>query len=74
MKDNAGYGFVPSPNSSKKELPEARKANPPVVNNYFTFVSNELRMAIDLQAVLFVALMVVLAFGLIRLSSVGLRA
>jgi hypothetical protein len=74
MNDNPGYGFVPPPNSPKKELPEAPKANPPVVNNYLTFVSNELTMAIDLQAVLFVALMVVLVFGLIRLSSVGLRA
>lgn len=67
MSDNPGFGFVPPPNSSKKELPEAPKANPPVVNNYFV-------MAIEPQAILFVALLIVLVFGLVRLSSVGLRA
>jgi len=67
MSDNPGYGFVPSPSSPKKELPEPPKANPAVVNNYFT-------IAIDPQAVLFVALLVILVVSLIRMGPMGLRA
>ena len=68
MNDNTGYGFVPSPSSpKKKELPEAPNTGPGVVNNYFT-------IAIDPQAVLFVALLVVLAIVVIRLGPIGLRA
>ena len=68
MNDNPGYGFVPSPNSpKKKELPEAPNTGPAVVNNYFT-------IAIDPQAVLFVALLVVLVIVVIRLGPIGLRA
>jgi hypothetical protein len=67
MSDNPGYGFVPSPSSPKKELAEAPKENPPVVNNYFT-------MFIDPQAVLLVALLMILAIALIRLSPTALRA
>src|SRR5437879_10616721 len=66
MSDNPGYGFVPSPSSPKKEL-EAPKANPAVVNNYFT-------VAIDPQSVLLVVLLVVLMMAIIRLSPTGLRA
>jgi hypothetical protein len=65
MSDNPGYGFIPSPSSPKKEL-EAPKANPAVVNNYFT-------VAIDPQAVLLVFLLVILVIGLARLSSIGLN-
>jgi hypothetical protein len=66
MSDNPGYGFVPSPNSPKKEL-EAPKENPAVVNNYFTITINP-------QAVLFVTLLVILVIVIIRLGPVGLRA
>jgi hypothetical protein len=66
MSDNPGYGFVPSPDSPKKELPEPPEVNPAVVNNYFT-------VAIDPQAVLLVFLLVILVIGLTRLSSIGLN-
>jgi hypothetical protein len=66
MSDNPGYGFVPSPSSPKKEL-EVPKANPAVVNNYFT-------IAIEPQAVLLVVLLVVLVMAMTRLSPMGLRA
>jgi len=68
LSDNPGYGFVPSPESQgKKELPEVPKTSPAIVNNFFT-------VEVNLQVVLFVALLVVLVLGLIRLSSIGLRA
>ena len=68
MNDNPGYGFVPSPRSpKKKELPEAPNTGPGVVNNYFM-------IAIDPQAVLFVALLVVLVIVAVRLGPIGLRA
>jgi hypothetical protein len=67
MSDNPGYGFVPFPNSSKKELPEPPKASAPVVNNYFT-------LYIDPRAVLFAALLVVFIIATIRLGPMGLKA
>jgi hypothetical protein len=67
MSDNPGYGFIPSPSSPKKELPEVPKASPAVVNNYFT-------MAIDPQAVLLVTLLVILVIAIVRLGPVGFRA
>jgi hypothetical protein len=67
MSDNPGYGFVPSPTLPKKELPEAPNTCPTVVNNYFT-------IAIDLQAALFVAFLVVFIITVIRLGPIAVRA
>jgi hypothetical protein len=66
MSDNPGYGFVPSPSSPKKEIVEPPTANPTVVNNYF--------ITINPQAILFVALLVILVIGLTRLGPLTLRA
>jgi len=67
MSDNPGYGFVPSPNSPKKELTETPTANPPVVNNYFT-------IALNTEAFLFLVLLVILVIGITRLGPMVLKA
>ncbi len=61
MNDDPKWGFVPSPNSPKKrQLPETTP-NPErkVVNNYFTVL-------IDPQAVLIVAILIVVMIAAFR--------
>ena len=61
MNDDPKWGFVPSPNSpKKKQLPETTQ-NPvrKVVNNYFTVL-------IDPQAVLIVAILIVVMIAAFR--------
>jgi hypothetical protein len=68
MNANPGYGFVPSPDSpKKKQFTPAPNSTPVVLNNYVT-------IAVDLHAVLLVALLVVIVYGLMRLASSGLQA
>jgi hypothetical protein len=81
MSDNPGYGFVPSPNSPKKELPEVPRVETPVVNNYSTVVNdystvvnNDSTIAIDPQAILFMLLFAILLYLAVRLVSTGLQA
>jgi hypothetical protein len=76
MSDKPGYGFVPSPNSSKKELPTQPNANPcQASNNLFAFIeSNHFTITINPQAVFLVLLLVVLVVATVRGSSPLLRA
>lgn len=74
MSDAIGYGFVPSPNSSKKELPEPPKPDPPVVNNHSTVVNNAFKVVIDPETVVFVLLLAILVYLAVRLVSDGLKA
>jgi len=76
MSDKPGYGFVPSPNSSKKEVPTQPRTNPAAVsNNLFTFIeSNQFRITVDPQSVLLVFFLVVLVVAIARIGSPLLRA
>ena len=76
MSDKPGYGFVPSPNSSKKESPTQPNAHPSrASNNFFAFFeSNHFTITIDPQAVFLVLLLVVLVVAIGRISSPLLRA
>ena len=68
MNDDPKWGFVPSPNSPKKrQLPETTpNPEPKLVNNYFTVLINP-------QAVLIVALLIVVIIAAFRFAP-GLRA
>ena len=63
MNDDPKWGFVPSPNSPKKrQLPEATpNPEPRVVNNYFTVLINP-------EAVLIVALLIVVIIAAFRFA------
>ena len=63
MNDDPKWGFVPSPNSPKKrQLPEATSnPEPKIVNNYFTVLINP-------QAVLIVALLIVVMIVAFRVA------